>query len=166
MSVPIITHKSINSDTTDQSQALNQTHRWSLARSEDSLQETTKNLLLANICFSNLVVSFLVKPISAIYVSYALSTGCQKKNYLQVASNIYFLFRAKITNYLLDEGKNIKIFAAYEWLDIQKKTNKHLHPMSVCLMSWSWEIELVLKFLKVDNQFSLSYRHFCCKTKI
>ena len=47
----------------------------SSVRSEDSLQESTRNLLLANICFSNLVVSFLVKPISAIYVSYALSTG-------------------------------------------------------------------------------------------
>ena len=47
----------------------------STVRSEDSLQEDTNNLLLANICFSNLVVSFLVKPISAIYVSYALSTG-------------------------------------------------------------------------------------------
>ena len=47
----------------------------STVRSEDSLQEETKNLLLGNICFSNLVVSFLVKPISAIYVSYALSTG-------------------------------------------------------------------------------------------
>ena len=47
----------------------------SSVRSEDTLQESTKNLLLANICFSNLVVSFLVKPISAIYVSYALSTG-------------------------------------------------------------------------------------------
>ena len=47
----------------------------STVRSEDSLQEDTKNLLLGNICFSNLVVSFLVKPISAIYVSYALSTG-------------------------------------------------------------------------------------------
>ena len=47
----------------------------SSVRNEDSLQESTRNLLLANICFSNLVVSFLVKPISAIYVSYALSTG-------------------------------------------------------------------------------------------
>ena len=47
----------------------------STVRNEDSLQEETKNLLLGNICFSNLVVSFLVKPISAIYVSYALSTG-------------------------------------------------------------------------------------------
>ena len=47
----------------------------SSVRSEDSLQESTRNLLLTNICFSNLVISFLVKPISAIYVSYALSTG-------------------------------------------------------------------------------------------
>ena len=47
----------------------------STVRNEDSLQEDTNHLLLANICFSNLVVSFLVKPISAIYVSYALSTG-------------------------------------------------------------------------------------------
>jgi hypothetical protein len=30
---------------------------------------------LANIAFANLLVSFLVKPISAIYLSYALSTG-------------------------------------------------------------------------------------------
>ena len=44
-------------------------------RDQDSLQQSTANLLLANICFSNLLVSFLVKPISAIYVSYALSTG-------------------------------------------------------------------------------------------
>ena len=72
------------------------------------VQESTTNLLLANICFSNLLIAFLVKvnlliimmiiilffgegeslscvvnltiialfqPISAIYVSYALSTG-------------------------------------------------------------------------------------------
>ena len=47
----------------------------SSVRGQDSLQQSTANLLLANICFSNLLVSFLVKPISAIYVSYALSTG-------------------------------------------------------------------------------------------
>ena len=46
----------------------------STVRSEDSLQEDTNNLLLANICFSNLVVSFLVKPISAIYVIYTLGS--------------------------------------------------------------------------------------------
>ncbi len=39
------------------------------------VQAKTSNLLLANIAFANLLVSFLVKPISAIYLSYALSTG-------------------------------------------------------------------------------------------
>ena len=47
--------------------------------SNPSLQETlrgsTLNFLLLNLCFSNLLISFLVKPISAIYVGYAISTG-------------------------------------------------------------------------------------------
>ena len=47
----------------------------SAIRSQDSLHEDTSNLLLANLCFSNLIVSFLVKPISAVYVAYALTTG-------------------------------------------------------------------------------------------
>ena len=46
----------------------------SAIRNQDKLQENTDNLLLANICFSNLIVSFLVKPISAVYVAYALTT--------------------------------------------------------------------------------------------
>ena len=48
---------------------------FSSVRNLDYLQESTSNLLLTNICFSNILISFLVKPISAIYVSYALSTG-------------------------------------------------------------------------------------------
>ena len=47
----------------------------STIRDDDTLQESTKNLLLANIAFSNLLISFLVKPISAVYVSYSLTTG-------------------------------------------------------------------------------------------
>ena len=47
----------------------------STIRDDDSLQESTTNLLLANICFSNLIISFLVKPISAVYVSYSLTTS-------------------------------------------------------------------------------------------
>ena len=46
----------------------------SAIRNQDKLQENTSNLLLANICFSNLLVSFLVKPISSVYVAYALTT--------------------------------------------------------------------------------------------
>ena len=38
-------------------------------------QTSTINYLLFNLCFSNLVISFLVKPISAIYVGYAVTTG-------------------------------------------------------------------------------------------
>ena len=48
---------------------------FSSVRNLDYLQESTANLLITNICFSNILISFLVKPISAIYVSYALSTG-------------------------------------------------------------------------------------------
>lgn len=44
-------------------------------RQEESLRASTLNFLLFNLCFSNLVISFLVKPISAIYVGYAVSTG-------------------------------------------------------------------------------------------
>ena len=39
------------------------------------MQNSTTNLLLINLCFSNLLISFLVKPISAIYVGYSMSTG-------------------------------------------------------------------------------------------
>ena len=44
-------------------------------RNVDRLQSSTHNLLLANLCFSNILISFIVKPISAIYVGYAISTG-------------------------------------------------------------------------------------------
>ena len=42
---------------------------------EHEMQNSTTNLLLINLCFSNLLISFLVKPISAIYASYSMSTG-------------------------------------------------------------------------------------------
>ena len=42
---------------------------------EELLKGSTINYLLFNLCFSNLVISFLVKPISAIYVGYAVTTG-------------------------------------------------------------------------------------------
>ena len=44
-------------------------------RHHDQLMSSTTNLLLLNLCFSNLIVSFLVKPISAIYGGYSISTG-------------------------------------------------------------------------------------------
>ena len=44
-------------------------------RQEETLKGSTLNFLLLNLCFSNLLISFLVKPISAIYVGYAISTG-------------------------------------------------------------------------------------------
>ena len=44
-------------------------------RHHDQLMSSTTNLLLLNLCFSNLIVSFLVKPISAIYGAYSISTG-------------------------------------------------------------------------------------------
>lgn len=44
-------------------------------RQDETLKASTMNFLLLNLCFSNLLISFLVKPISAIYVGYAISTG-------------------------------------------------------------------------------------------
>lgn len=44
-------------------------------RQEESLKGSTLNYLLLNLCFSNLLIAFLVKPISAIYIGYAISTG-------------------------------------------------------------------------------------------
>jgi hypothetical protein len=44
-------------------------------RQDESLKGSTLNYLLLNLCFSNLLIAFLVKPISAIYVGYSISTG-------------------------------------------------------------------------------------------
>ncbi|XP_023336570.1 uncharacterized protein LOC111707664 [Eurytemora carolleeae] len=45
----------------------------STVRNQESLQAHMHTLLIGNIAFSNLLVSFLAKPISAIYLSYAFS---------------------------------------------------------------------------------------------
>ena len=44
-------------------------------RHYEEMQNSTIHLLLINLCFSNLLASFLVKPISAIYAGYSISTG-------------------------------------------------------------------------------------------
>ena len=44
-------------------------------RHHEEMHNSTTNLLLINLCFSNLLISFLVKPISAIYAGYSVSTG-------------------------------------------------------------------------------------------
>ena len=41
----------------------------------ETLRATTLNFLLFNLCFSNLLIAFFVKPISAIYIGYAISTN-------------------------------------------------------------------------------------------
>ena len=43
-------------------------------RQDETLRATTLNFLLFNLCFSNLLIAFFVKPISAIYTGYAMST--------------------------------------------------------------------------------------------
>ena len=60
-------------------------------RNEETLRASTLNFLLFNLCFSNLVISFLVKPISAIYIGYAVSTG-----EAQVSSNFRLLVWLKL----------------------------------------------------------------------
>ena len=44
-------------------------------RHYEEMQNSTIHLLLINLCFSNLLASFLVKPISAIYSGYSISVG-------------------------------------------------------------------------------------------
>ena len=44
-------------------------------RHYEEMQNSTIHLLLINLCFSNLLASFLVKPISAIYAGYSMSVG-------------------------------------------------------------------------------------------
>ena len=44
-------------------------------RHHESMQNSSLHLLLINLCFSNLLTSFLVKPISAIYSGYSLSVN-------------------------------------------------------------------------------------------
>ena len=44
-------------------------------RHHEAMQNSSLHLLLINLCFSNLLTSFLVKPISAIYSGYSLSVG-------------------------------------------------------------------------------------------
>ena len=44
-------------------------------RHHEKMLQSTTNLLVFNLCFSNILISFLVKPISAIYAGYSLSTG-------------------------------------------------------------------------------------------
>ena len=44
-------------------------------RHHEAMQNSSLHLLLINLCFSNLLTSFLVKPISAIYSGYSLSVN-------------------------------------------------------------------------------------------
>ena len=54
-----------------------------LRQESTPLRASTLNILLLNLCFSNLLISFLVKPICAIYIGYALSTGRNEVRILQ-----------------------------------------------------------------------------------
>lgn len=64
-------------------------------REENSpLRSSTLNILLLNLCFSNLIISFLVKPICAIYIGYALSTG---KNEVGLAFCTLYTFTYRTT---------------------------------------------------------------------
>ena len=49
-------------------------------RHHEAMQNSSLHLLLINLCFSNLLTSFLVKPISAIYSGYSLSVGTWQVN--------------------------------------------------------------------------------------
>ena len=54
-------------------------------RQDETLRATTLNFLLFNLCFSNLLIAFFVKPISAIYTGYAMSTDqWQVRNIIDV----------------------------------------------------------------------------------
>ena len=62
-------------------------------RQDESLRATTLNFLLFNLCFSNMLIAFFVKPISAIYIGYAISTGeWQVKKDLLISYRIIVLY--------------------------------------------------------------------------
>ena len=61
-------------------------------RQDETLRATTLNFLLFNLCFSNLLIAFFVKPISAIYTGYAMSTDqWQVRNIIDVVLNYKYL---------------------------------------------------------------------------
>ena len=79
----------------------------------DKLQENTFYLLLANICFSNLLISFLVKPISAVYVAYSLTTG-QREVGLAFCSLYTLTFRPTELSILNDGCKINALFRGFQ----------------------------------------------------
>ena len=65
-------------------------------RQDETLRATTLNFLLFNLCFSNLLIAFFVKPISAIYTGYAMSTDqWQVRNIIDVVLNYKYLISIK-----------------------------------------------------------------------
>ena len=58
-------------------------------RHHESMQNSSLHLLLINLCFSNLLTSFLVKPISAIYSGYSLSVGTWQVNTELTGAHLY-----------------------------------------------------------------------------
>ena len=62
-------------------------------RQDETLRATTLNFLLFNLCFSNLLIAFFVKPISAIYTGYAMSTDqWQVRNIIDFVLNYRYLY--------------------------------------------------------------------------
>ena len=74
-------------------------------RQDETLRATTLNFLLFNLCFSNLLIAFFVKPISAIYTGYAMSTDEWQVNIIVLTLfcklNITGLFLIHINGYCL-----------------------------------------------------------------
>ena len=71
-------------------------------REENSpLRSSTLNILLLNLCFSNLIISFLVKPICAIYIGYALSTGKNEVSNIFVS---YMFTKKYVAENLINNG--------------------------------------------------------------
>ena len=65
-------------------------------RQDETLRATTLNFLLFNLCFTNLLIAFFVKPISAIYTGYAMSTDqWQVRNIIDVVLNYKYLILIK-----------------------------------------------------------------------
>ena len=129
----------------------------SAVRDCDKLQENTFYLLLANICFSNLLISFLVKPISAVYVAYSLTTG-QREVGLAFCSLYTLTFRPTELSILNDgckikallrgfqeifrnlfnnNGKNYSLFTKTVW-GIQRtgRTTWLVLPLSLVSLCW------------------------------
>ena len=101
-------------------------------RQDETLRATTLNFLLFNLCFSNLLIAFFVKPISAIYTGYAMSTDqWQVRNIIDIVLNDIYLMNRDF-NQRFPESR-IAVFYFLGWSCFLYSLHIYLSNYMVCL---------------------------------